>query len=102
MVEVAKFDHSKIEELMLDTAIIRNRLKIEAAVHNAKLFIQIQQEHGSFDNIFGALRIIRSSIIAGLASTKFPATSELSDRKGFKARGFKFVGSTTITLIYRR
>lgn len=95
---VAKFDQNKIEELMLDTSIIRNRLKIEAAVHNAKLFIQIQEEYGSFDNYiwgFTANQIIDNR---WTSLSQVPATSELSDRvaKDLKARGFKFVGSTTI------
>jgi DNA-3-methyladenine glycosylase I len=98
VIEVAKFDQAKIEELMLDASIIRNRLKIEAAVHNAKLFIQIQQEHGSFDNYiwgFTANQIIGNR---WTSLGQVPATSELSDRvaKDLKARGFKFVGSTTI------
>ena len=98
VVEVAKFDQSKIEELMLDTAIIRNRLKIEAAVHNAKLFIQIQQEHGSFDNYIWGFTDNQIIDNRWTSLDQVPATSELSDRvaKDLKARGFKFVGSTTI------
>jgi DNA-3-methyladenine glycosylase I len=98
VVEVAKFDQSKIEELMLDTAIIRNRLKIEAAVHNAKLFIQIQQEHGSFDNYIWGFTDNQIIDNRWASLSQVPATSELSDRvaKDLKTRGFKFVGSTTI------
>ncbi|TXI98887.1 MAG: DNA-3-methyladenine glycosylase I [Neisseriales bacterium] len=98
VVEVAKFDQSKIEELMLNTAIIRNRLKIEAAVHNAKLFIQIQQEHGSFDNYIWGFTDNQVIDNCWASLSQVPATSELSDRvaKDLKTRGFKFVGSTTI------
>lgn len=98
VVEVAKFDQNKIEELMLNTAIIRNRLKIEAAVHNAKLFIQIQQEHGSFDNYIWGFTDNQVIDNRWASLSQVPATSELSDRvaKDLKTRGFKFVGSTTI------
>lgn len=96
--EVAKFDQNKIEELMLDTGIIRNRLKIEAAVHNARLFIQIQQEYGSFDSYIWGFTDNQVVDNRWVSLSQAPATSELSDRvaKDLKARGFKFVGSTTI------
>ncbi len=95
---VAKFDQSKIEELMLDASIIRNRLKIEAAVHNARLFIQIQQEYGAFDNYIWSFTSNQVVDNRWTSLSQVPATSELSDRvaKDLKARGFKFVGSTTI------
>lgn len=48
--EVAKFDQAKIEELLQDPGIIRNRLKVEAAVNNARRFLEVQQEFGSFSN----------------------------------------------------
>lgn len=98
VIEVAQFDQNKIEELMLDTGIIRNRLKIEAAVHNAKLFIQIQQERGSFDNYIWGFTDNQVVDNRWTSLNQVPATSELSDRvaKDLKARGFKFVGSTTI------
>ena len=96
--EVAQFDRNKIEELMLDTGIIRNRLKIEAAVHNARLFIQIQQEYGSFDSYIWSFTNNQIVDNRWVSLSQVPATSELSDRvaKDLKARGFKFVGSTTI------
>lgn len=96
--EVAKFDRAKIEELMLDTSIIRNRLKIEAAVHNAKLFIEIQQECGSFDSYIWGFTNNQVIDNRWTSLSQVPATSELSDRvaKDLKKRGFKFVGSTTI------
>ena len=98
VVEVAKFDRAKIEELMLDTSIIRNRLKIEAAVHNAKLFIEIQQECGSFDSYIWGFTNNQVIDNRWTSLSQVPATSELSDRvaKDLKKRGFKFVGSTTI------
>ncbi len=95
---VAIYDAAKIEELMQNPAIIRNRLKIEAAVHNAKLFLQLQQEFGSFDNYIWGFsgHLVVNNQWTELAQV--PATTALSDKvsKDMKKRGFKFVGSTTI------
>ena len=95
---VAKYDLAKVEELMQNSAIIRNRRKIEAAVHNARLFLQIQQEFGSFDNYiwgFNNHQIVQNNY---KEISEVPTTSKLSDRVSadMKKRGFKFVGSTTI------
>lgn len=96
--KVAKFGTDKIEELMLNPAIIRNRLKINAAVHNAKLFLELQREFASFDKyIWG---FTDQKVVNNLWQelSQVPATSELSDKVALdlKRRGFKFVGSTTI------
>jgi DNA-3-methyladenine glycosylase I len=96
--KVAKFDTNKIEELMQDSGIIRNRLKIQAAVNNAKKFLNIQQEFGSFNTYiwsFTANKVIKNS---WTELKQQPATSSLSDQvaKDLKRRGFKFVGSTII------
>jgi DNA-3-methyladenine glycosylase I len=95
---VAKFTPAKIEKLVLDASIIRNRLKIEAAVHNAKLFLQVQKEFGSFDKYcwqFVGGKPLDHRLKAG---QKIPSTSPESDAfsKDLKKRGFKFVGSTVI------
>jgi len=95
---VAKFDAKKMEELMQDAGIIRNRLKIAAAVNNAKQFLKIQQEFGSFDSyIWG---FTKNKVVKNNWSTlkQLPATTNLSDMvaKDLKQRGFKFVGSTII------
>lgn len=95
---VAKYDQQKIEELMQDIGIIRNRKKIEAAVNNAQKFLEIQKEFGSFDKFiwgFTAGEIVKNSLKDISQSI---ATSPLSDlvAKELKRRGFKFVGSTTI------
>lgn len=95
---VALYSQAKVEELMQDSGIIRNRLKIEAAVNNAKMFIEIQREFGSFDKyIWGFTdgQVVKNS---WKALIELPATTDLSDRvaKDLKKRGFKFVGSTTI------
>lgn len=97
---VAKYDAKRIEELMQDTAIIRNRLKIQAAICNAQQFLKIQQNDafGSFDNYIWSFTdgIIIKNHWKNI--NEVPATTELSDKisKDMKQRGFKFVGSITI------
>lgn len=96
--KVAKYNKSKINLLLKDEGIIRNRLKIEAAVHNAKLFMEVQKEFGTFDKyawqFVGGKTINRKR--KGLGDMQ--ATSPESDAfsKDLKKRGFKFVGSTVI------
>ncbi|QBY05978.1 DNA-3-methyladenine glycosylase I [Thalassotalea sp. HSM 43] len=95
---VAKFDQHKIEQLLTDPGIIRNRLKVQAAVNNAQRFIEVQQEFGSFcDYIWGF--VDHKPIVNTLNSVDdYPATSDISDAlsKDLKKRGFKFVGSTIV------
>ncbi len=96
--KVAKFDEAKVEELMQDKWIIRNRAKIKAAITNAKAFLAIQKEFWSFDAYIWAFtkwKIIDNQC----AGTKnYQPTTELSDTvaKDLKKRWFSFVGSTTI------
>jgi DNA-3-methyladenine glycosylase I len=96
--KVAKFDKKKVEQLLQDTGIIRNRLKIESAVHNAKLFMDVQKEFGSFDKYFWAFVGGKPIVNRWKQSKQIPATSPESDAasKDLKKRGFKFVGSTVI------
>ncbi len=93
---VSNFDQDKVEELMLNSNIIRNRGKINAAINNAKLFIEIQQEFGSFsDYMWGFVN--HKTIVNEISELEdYPATSAESDAwsKDLKKRGFKFVGST--------
>lgn len=96
--KVALYDDAKIEELMTNTGIIRNRLKINAAIHNARLFLEIAEAYGSFDKFIWSY-VDHTPIIGGWE--KFgdvPITTPISDRisKDLKKRGFKFVGSTII------
>ncbi|GEM80422.1 DNA-3-methyladenine glycosylase I [Vibrio superstes] len=96
-VVVSTFDSDKVEELMQDASIIRNRAKIEAAINNAKLFLQIQSEHGSFDSFIWSY--VDNNPLDNRVKGDFPvATTELSDRlaKDLKKLGFKFLGSTTL------
>ena len=96
--KVAQFDASKVEELMQDAGIIRNRLKIEAAVNNARQFLNIQQEFGSFDSYIWSFTDNKVVKNEWSELKQLPATSNLSDEvaKDLKRRGFKFVGSTII------
>ena len=95
---VAEFPESHVQELMQDAGIIRNALKIKAAINNAERFMEVQQEFGSFSNyIWGFVggKPIQNDYHS---TTEVPATTEASDRlaKDLKKRGFKFLGSTTI------
>ncbi len=93
---IAHYDEAKIQELMNNESIIRNHIKIESAIHNAKLFLEIQKEFGSFDKyIWGFVE--GKPIINHFASvSEIPAKTPLSDKisKDLQKRGFKFVGST--------
>lgn len=96
--KVAKYDKRKINSLLKDAGIIRNRLKVEGAVKNAKAFLQIRKEFGTFDKyIWG---FVNGKPIQNKFKSlkKLPARTELSDiiSKDMKKRGFTFVGSTII------
>jgi DNA-3-methyladenine glycosylase I len=95
---VANYSEAKILDLMNDSGIIRNRRKIEAAIHNAKLVLVIQKEFGSFANFLW--QYVANEPIIGHYQTQaeVPTHSPISDQlaKDLKARGFKFVGTTTI------
>ena len=96
--KVARFTKKRVERLLENPAIVRNRLKVESAVSNAKAFIAVQEEFGSFsDYIWGFVdgQPIQSRF---RKDSDIPATSPESDQlsKDLKQRGFKFVGSTII------
>jgi len=93
---VAKFDKRKIASLLADAGIVRNRLKINSAIGNAKAFVAIQKEFGSFDKYIWGLVGGRPRINAWRALKQIPARTEASDAmsKELIGRGFKFVGST--------
>jgi len=95
---VARFTKSKVEKLLLDPGIVRNRLKVQSAVTNAKAFLAVQKEFGSFsDYIWGFVdgKPIQNRF---RKDGDIPATSPESDAlsKDLKKRGFKFVGSTIV------
>jgi len=96
--KVASFDQQKIEELMLDSGIIRNRLKIEASISNAKRFLEVVEEFGSFDSYIWSFVDYQPIVNRWTKLSEIPAKTELSDRisDDLKRRGFKFVGSTIV------
>ncbi|QQS32441.1 MAG: DNA-3-methyladenine glycosylase I [Acidobacteriota bacterium] len=94
--KVAKYTDAKCAKLMQNEGIIRNRLKIVSAVRNAKAFLAVQKEFGSFDSYIWSFVVGKS--IDGKRKTyaDVPAKTEISDAmsKDLKKRGFNFVGST--------
>lgn len=94
--KIAKYDSSKIKELLLNEGIVRNKLKVNAAVQNANSFIAIQKEFGSFDEYFWNYTNGKPIINHYKNLKEVPAQTSLSDAigKDLKKRGFKFVGST--------
>ncbi len=97
-VKVAKYDEEKINELINNPGIIRNRRKIEASVNNAQRFLEIQREFGSFNNYLWGF--VNNEIIKNEWDdiSQVPANTNLSSKisKDLKKRGFRFVGSTVI------
>ncbi|AKA34746.1 DNA-3-methyladenine glycosylase I [Flagellimonas lutaonensis] len=96
--KVAQYPQSKIDALLQDTGIIRNKLKVHATVTNAQAFMKVRQEFGSFSNyIWG---FVNGTPIKNSYDDyrKAPAKTELSEiiSKDLKKRGFKFVGSTVV------
>ena len=96
--KVARFTKKRVEKLLLDPAIVRNRLKVESAVSNARAFLKVQKEFGSFSEyIWGFVdgKPIQNKF---RKDSDVPATSPESDAlsKDLKKRGFRFVGSTII------
>ncbi|MFA5181128.1 MAG: DNA-3-methyladenine glycosylase I [Syntrophales bacterium] len=94
--KIARFDQAKIEELLLNPGIIRNRLKIEATVNNAHRFLEVQAEYGRFSNYIWGFVGGKPKINNIRKLSDYPATSKESDAlcKDLKKRGFKFLGST--------
>jgi DNA-3-methyladenine glycosylase I len=93
---VSEFSSDKVEELMQFSGIVRNRLKIQSAITNAKLFLNIQSEFGSFNTYIWSFVGGKPILNAWKSLAELPATSKESDAlsKDLKKRGFKFVGST--------
>jgi DNA-3-methyladenine glycosylase I len=94
--QVARFDEERIAALLADPGIIRNRAKVEAAVHNARRFLEVQQAFGSFDTYIWRFVDGRPKVNVLRTLTDYPATSAESDAlsRDLRQRGFKFVGST--------
>jgi DNA-3-methyladenine glycosylase I len=96
--KVARYTDKRVQKLTSDTAIIRNRMKIEAAIRNARAFLAIQEEVGSFDAYCWRFVDGRPKVNRWKAMREIPATSLESDAfsKDLKHRGFSFVGSTVV------
>ena len=96
--KVAKFTEKKLEKILQDPGIVRNRLKVYAAVNNAKQFIKVQQEFGSFDRYIwqfvGGKPIVNKHKTLRDVKATTPESDALS--KDLLKRGFKFVGSTVM------
>ena len=96
--KMVEYDEMKLNELLKNEGIIRNRLKINSTVTNARAFMKIQEEFGSFAKYIWNFTDNKRIINKWKELSEVPATSELSDKisKDLKKRGFKFVGSTII------
>jgi DNA-3-methyladenine glycosylase I len=96
--KVARFDAARKAALLLDPGIVRNRLKIDSTVTNARAFLALQRECGSFDRYLWSFVQGRPVINRSRSNRRLPARTDLSDRisKDLKKRGFRFVGSTII------
>jgi DNA-3-methyladenine glycosylase I len=95
---VARFNRRSVERLVGDAGIIRNRQKIEAAIGNARAFLEVQARHGSFSEWLWGFVDGRPVVNRWRTMREVPATTPLSDQvsKELKARGFRFVGSTIV------
>lgn len=96
--KIADYDQAKIDELLRNPGIIRNRLKVKATVSNARAFMEVQREYGSFSDYIW--KFVNGKPIKNSISNykDAPANTALSDTisKDLKKRGFKFVGSTVV------
>lgn len=98
VLKVSNYDEEKYNELLNNKGIIRNKMKIRASINNAKCFIKIQEEFGSFDKYIWSFTKNIPVLNNWNSVSEVPATSKLSDRvsSDLKARGFKFLGTTII------
>jgi DNA-3-methyladenine glycosylase I len=93
---VARFDEKKVAELLADPGIVRNRLKVESAITNARAFLKVREEFGSFDSYQWGFVDGRPVSNAWKSMKDVPATTPASDAmsRDIKRRGFRFVGTT--------
>lgn len=96
--KIAQYTDDKVEELMQNAGIVRNRLKILATINNAKRFQEIQNEFGSFSTYIWSFVGGKPIVNSYQSIQEVPATTEISDAlsKDLKKRGFKFLGSTVV------
>ncbi|HEY9047830.1 MAG TPA: DNA-3-methyladenine glycosylase I [Ohtaekwangia sp.] len=97
-VKVSKFTEAKLEKILQDPNIVRNRLKVYSAVNNAKKFLEVQKEFGSFDSYIWSFVGGKPIVNKWKSLSEIPPTTKESDAlsKDLIKRGFKFVGSTVI------
>ena len=95
--KVARFDARRRAALMRDPGIVRNRLKIDSTVSNARAFLEVQREFGSFDRYLWSF-VAGKPVVTHRASRRLPARTALSDRisRDLVRRGFRFVGTTIV------
>lgn len=95
---VARFDEAKVAELMQNVGIVRNRRKIVSVIENAKHFLEVQREFGSFDRFLWAYVDGKPIVNSPETDADVPASTPLSDRisRDLKKRGFTFVGTTIV------
>jgi DNA-3-methyladenine glycosylase I len=96
--KVAKYDQEKIDSLLLDAGIIRNKLKVKATVTNAIAFMEVQKEFGSFSDYIWSFVDGKPLVNTFRSMKDLPANTPLSDMisNDLKKRGFKFVGTTVV------
>lgn len=96
--KIARYTEDKTAELLQDKGIVRNKLKVRAAVKNAQSFLKLRKEFGSFDDYIWSFTDGKTIVNHFSHISKVPAKTDLSDRisKDLKKRGFTFVGSTII------
>ncbi|APG66271.1 DNA-3-methyladenine glycosylase [Tenacibaculum todarodis] len=96
--KIALYSEEKYDSLLQDSGIIRNKLKVKSAITNAKFFMEVQKEFGSFSKFIWGYVDGKPIVNTFHKREDVPATTELSDKisKDLKKRGFKFVGSTVM------
>ena len=96
--KVSRFTPARIEKILLDPGVVRNRLKVISAVNNAKRFLEVQKEFGTFDRYIWGFVGGKPIVNKRKTLSDVPATTEESDAlsKDLIKRGFKFVGSTVM------
>ena len=94
--KIARYDQDRIERLLTNPAIVRNRLKVQSTVSNARAFLAIQKEYGTFDTYLWDFVGGKPICNRWRRSAQVPVSTELSDQlsKDLKRRGFRFVGTT--------
>ena len=96
--KIATYGNEKVEELMQNAGIVRNRLKILATINNAQKFMEVQKEFGGFSDYIWAFVGGKPQVNKPKTLKEVPATTDISDKisKDLKKRGFKFLGSTVV------